>query len=263
MSASIEPTARFTTRVENYRRYRPGYPPAVVNLLARECGLHHDSVIADIAAGTGLLAEIFLAAGYRVLAVEPNEKMRAACAELAAQYPQLQCLDGTAEATGLADSSVDLIVVGQAMHWFDLSRTRGEFVRILRKRNENGHSGGWCAILYNNRRIGGDAFHDGYEKILVDYGTDYASVQASHLSGDRLAAFFEPTPMQIAVFENSQQLTLEALRGRILSSSYMPQPGHPRYAAMSAAIEKLFAENQSGGHVRLEYDCVVSYGQLT
>ncbi len=256
MSPSIEPTARFTTRVDDYRRYRPGYPPAIVDLLARECQLRDNSVIADIAAGTGLLSEIFLASGYRLLAVEPNEKMRAACFDLIPQYQQLECLAGTAEATGLDANSIDLITVGQAMHWFDLPRTRREFARILKPQ-------GCCAVIYNNRRMSGDAFHDGYEKILVDFGSDYESVQRRHMSKENLATFFAPNPMKAASFDNSQRLDLEALRGRILSSSYMPQPGHPRYDAMSDAIEKLFAANESNGHVRLEYTCVVCYGQLT
>src|SRR5271169_1822797 len=112
MSMQVEPTERFSNRVESYRRHRPGYPTAIIDLLARECGLDRDSVIADIAAGTGLLTEIFLVRGYPVIAVEPNPQMRDACATLAAQYPQLQCFDGTAEATGLPDKSINLITVG-------------------------------------------------------------------------------------------------------------------------------------------------------
>lgn len=256
MSMPVEPTERFSNRVESYKRHRPGYPTAIVDLLTHECGLDDNSVIADVAAGTGLLSEIFLSRGYRVIAVEPNQQMRDACATLTSQYPQLQCVDGTAETTSLADNSIDLATVGQAMHWFDLKRTRNEFVRVLR-------SGGWCAVIYNNRCMAGDAFQEGYEKILAEYGTDYGAVRGSHLTEERLAAFFVPDAMSSAVFANSQQLTLEALQGRILSSSYMPQPGHPRYSEMSRTIEDLFSENETGGHVRMEYDCVVCYGYLS
>jgi ubiquinone/menaquinone biosynthesis C-methylase UbiE len=252
----LQPTERFTSRVESYRLHRPGYPREIVALLERECGLTRDSVIADVAAGTGLLSEIFLEHGYPVLAVEPNNAMRAACQSLTERFPALTCLVGTAEATGLRDGSVNLITVAQAMHWFDLKRTRTEFVRVLAP-------GGWCAILYNNRRMGGDAFHDGYEKILRDFGSDYEAVQQRHLSKSRLADFFAPDAMRMKVFSNAQELSLEALEGRILSSSYMPQPGHPRYELMRAAIEALFDTEQKNGHVRLEYDCAVAYGQLT
>ncbi len=242
--------------MESYRLYRPGYPATVVDLLAQECRLSAKSTIADIAAGTGLLTEIFLAHGFNVIAVEPNQQMQEACSSLTSQYPRLRCVDGTAEATDLPDHSSDLITVGQAMHWFDLPRTRSEFVRVL-------HPGGWCVVIYNNRRMTGDPFHEGYERILVEFGNDYETVKHSHMTEDRLAAFFAPNPMRSAVFENSQQLTLEALMGRILSSSYMPQPGQPRYEEMSRATADLFAANETGGFVLMEYDCAVCYGQLS
>jgi len=227
-----------------------------VGLLAAECGLHPGSVIADVAAGTGLLTEIFLERNYRVVAVEPNAAMREACEELSHRHPRLRCISAAAEATGLADRSVDLVTVAQAMHWFDLRRARAEFARILA-------SHGWCAIVYNNRRMHGDAFHEAYERILVDFGADYKAVQSSHLSPEKQAAFFAPDAMKEKVFPNAQDLTLEGLEGRILSSSYMPQPGHPRYDAMRNAIENLFAHAQKNGRVRLEYECRVAYGQLT
>jgi SAM-dependent methyltransferase len=249
------PTERFTGRVESYRRSRPGYPPAIVDALRRACSLTHDSAIADIAAGTGLLTEIFLAAGFAVTAVEPNDEMRAACATLESQHPKLRCVNGTAEATGLPDASIDLITVAQAMHWFDLARTRAEFARILRP-------GGWCAVLYNNRRLTGDAFHDGYEALLRTYGIDYVNVKEQHMGRKRLAAFFAPHPMQCATFENPQGFDYAGLEGRILSSSYIPQPGHPRFAEMRTAAQRLFAETQHNGAVTMIHDCVVCYAQL-
>jgi ubiquinone/menaquinone biosynthesis C-methylase UbiE len=253
---AIDPTQRFSGRVESYRLHRPGYPAAIVDLLARECGLSSSSVIADVAAGTGLLTEIFLARGLNVIAVEPNQQMREACATLTSQYAHLRCVKGTAEATGLSSHSVDLITVGQAMHWFDLPHTRSEFVRVL-------HPGGWCAILYNNRRMTRDPFHEGYERILIEFGNDYQTVKHGHLTEDRLAAFFAPNAMRSAIFANSQQLTHDALMGRVLSSSYMPQPGQPRYEEMSRAVAALFAQNRVNGFVRMEYDCVVCCGQLS
>jgi hypothetical protein len=68
--------------------------------------------------------------------------------------------------------------------------------------------------------------------------------------------------MRRAVFPNRQTFDLAGLEGRVLSSSYMPQVGHPRFAEMKAAMERLFAENERDGAVTMEYECVVSYGQL-
>jgi SAM-dependent methyltransferase len=249
------PTERFTGRVESYRRYRPGYPAEVVDLLRGACGLGEDAKIADVAAGTGLLAEIFLAAGFAVTAVEPNDEMRSACAELEQTWPKLRCVAGTAESTGLPEQSVDLITVAQAMHWFDLERTRVEFTRILKP-------GGWCAVLYNNRRMSGDAFHEAYERFLVEHGIDYLAVKGQHVGRKRLAQFFAPLPMRCETRLNAQALTLDGLKGRVLSSSYIPQPGDPRFAPMEAALERLFVEHAHEGAVMMIHDCVVCWGQL-
>jgi SAM-dependent methyltransferase len=249
------PTSRFTGRVESYRRFRPSYPPAVVDLLRREYALDSNSTIADIAAGTGILTELLLAAGLSVVAVEPNEEMRAACATLEPQYPKLKILDGSAEATTLPSYSIDLITVAQAMHWFDMGKARAEFARILKP-------GGYCAILYNHRRRSGDRFHDGYEQLLRDYGVDYREVQGRHIPEEKIAAFFAPSEVKCATFPNPQSLDREALEGRILSASYMPQPGPPRFEAMRSAIQCLFSENEGNGKVTLQQDCVVCRGRL-
>lgn len=251
----VDPTERFTGRVESYRRYRPGYPAEIVDVLRRECGLSDDSVIADVAAGTGLLTEVFLDAGLRVVAVEPNAEMRAACSELGQRYPKLEIVAGTAEATGLPDASVDLITVAQAMHWFDLDRTRREFARVLKP-------GGWCAVVYNNRRLSGDAFHEGYEQLLREFGIDYMAVKGQHMGRRRLSEFFAPEPMQCATFPNAQRFDYAGLEGRILSSSYMPQPGQARFEEMRAAAQRLFAETEHDGPVTMVHDCVVCWGVL-
>lgn len=247
--------ARFTSRVESYRRYRPDYPRAVIKLLAHECALTAEDTVADVAAGTGLLTERFLEAGYRVVAVEPNGAMRAACAALTAKYPQLQCGAGSAEQTGLADHSVALGTVAQALHWFDYAAAHAEFARILR-------SGGMCAILYNNRLMEGDAFRSGYERILLEFGEDYSTVKGLHAGPESIASFFAPSPVRTATFENHQDLTLEGLMGRVLSSSYMPQVGEDRYPAMARAVGELFVRHQRNGLVRMEYETVVNWGRL-
>lgn len=249
------PTQRFTGRVKSYRRYRPGYPVEMVNLLRRECGLSDAALVADVAAGTGLLTEVLLASGLPVVAVEPNDEMRAACAELEPKFPKLRCVAGTAEATDLPAASVDLITVAQAMHWFDLEKTKAEFTRILKP-------GGGCAVIYNNRRMGGDAFHDGYEGLLRDFGVDYLKVQSQHVHEESLREFFAPQKMHRATFPNRQSFDLKGLEGRILSSSYMPQPGHPRFTEMDSTIELLFAKNERSGLVTMEYECVVSWGRV-
>lgn len=250
------PTERFTGRVESYRRYRPRYPAELAEWLRAECGLRADAAVVDVAAGTGLLTEVLLAAGFAVTALEPNDEMRAACATLEAKYPKLRCVAGTAESTGLPDASADLITAAQAMHWFDLERTRAEFARILRP-------GGGCAVIYNNRRLGGDAFHEGYERLLREFGIDYVHVKEQHVGRKRLAQFFAPSEMRCTTFPNQQEFGEEELLGRVLSSSYMPQPGHERFEAMKSAVSRLFAETQHDGRVTMVHDCVACWGVVS
>ena len=117
-----DPTQRFSSRVDNYVRYRPGYPSAVIDLLRKECGLTPNSVIADVASGTGIFTRMLLENGNRVFGVEPNLEMRKAGEEYLAAYPNFTSVAGTAEATTLADHSVDFVTAAQAAHWFDRPR---------------------------------------------------------------------------------------------------------------------------------------------
>src|SRR3954470_13160055 len=133
---NADPTRRFSNRVEDYIKYRPGYPRAVVGLLEDECGLTRESVVADVGSGTGILSELFLSAGVRVYGVEPNREMREAGERLLAAYESFVSVDGRAEETTLADASADFVTAGQAFHWFEPASARREFRRILR-------DGGW------------------------------------------------------------------------------------------------------------------------
>lgn len=133
-------TRRFTGRVESYARHRPSYPWAVIELFERECGLASDSVVADVGSGTGILSTLFLENGNRVFGVEPNAEMRAAAERLLGDRSRFTSVAGTAEDTTLEAGSVDLVVAGQAFHWFDAGRARAEFARTL-------SPDGWVALI--------------------------------------------------------------------------------------------------------------------
>src|SRR5690349_5801069 len=250
-----DPTQRFSTRVVNYVKYRPGYPPAVLDLLQRECGLTTEAVIADIGAGTGLLAELFLAHGNRVLGVEPNREMREAGARLLARYPGYRAVDGRAEATTLPDGSVDFVTAGQAFHWFDPAGARAEFRRILRP-------GGWVALVWNMRHTDSTPFLAGFEALLRAYVPTYPAQQDEGGTQDSIQALFGAAPWQVARFANAQHFDLAGLEGRLLSSSYAPDPGDPTYAPLMTALARLFAAHAVNGQVTLEYATEVYYGRL-
>ncbi|HEV2178661.1 MAG TPA: class I SAM-dependent methyltransferase [Terriglobia bacterium] len=248
-------TERFSTRVENYVRYRPGYPEQILGLLDRECRLAPDSVIADIGSGTGLLSELFLKNGNPVYAVEPNREMRQAGERSLAAYPEFRSFDGRAESIPLEPQSVDFVVAGQAFHWFDRELCRGEFARILRQ-------SGWVAIIWNTRRMAGTPFLEAYESLLARYGTDYAAVAHRHVDEREIRAFFAPGACLLRKFENHQVVDFDSLKGRVLSSSYMPEEGDANYQPALAEIRRIFEAHERGGSVTLEYDTEVYYGRL-
>jgi SAM-dependent methyltransferase len=236
-------------------RYRPGYPPEVVTLLKTDCGLTRESVVADVASGTGIFTRMLLENGNRVFGVEPNAEMRAAGEQLLAGCSNFTSVAGSAEATTLPTHSVDVITAAQAAHWFDREKARNEFIRILKP-------GGWVVLLWNERKTDETAFLRDYEQLLLTHGTDYHEVRHERTTAE-IADFFAPSEFRSRTFGMRQELDYAALEGRLMSSSYTPQPGHPKYAPMLARLRQLFDAHQVNGHVSLEYDTRVFYGQLS
>jgi len=250
-----DPIQRFSNRAEDYARYRPGYPRAIVDDLRAECGLAPESVVADIGSGTGLLAQVFLENGNVVYGVEPNAAMRQAGERMLKAYPRFRSVAGSAEATTLADASVDFVVAGQAFHWFEPKAARTEFTRILRPQ-------GWIAIVWNQRKKDATPFHRDYESLLQTYGTDYQLVAASYPERMQMEEFFGPGAYRHKSFATEQTFDFQGLRGRLLSASYSPAQGHPNHEPMMAGLKKLFDEHAEGGRVRFEYETHIYYGRL-
>jgi ubiquinone/menaquinone biosynthesis C-methylase UbiE len=248
-------TQRFSSRVDNYVRYRPGYPREVLNFLKKDCDLATESVIADIASGTGIFTQMLLENGNRVFAVEPNAEMRRAGEEFLRSYPRFTSVAGTAEATTLPDHSVEIVTAAQAAHWFDREKARGEFIRILKP-------GGWCVLLWNERRTDSTSFLREYEQLLLTYGTDYEEVRHERTTAE-IAGFFSPTPFELSTLEMRQEVDYAGLEGRLLSSSYTPTPEHENYEPMLRELQRIFDEHQINDRVSLDYNTLVYYGQLS
>lgn len=249
------PTERFSDRVDQYVKYRPDYPRAVLGLLQTECGLTPRSVVADIGSGTGKLSELFLRNGNLVYGVEPNREMRAAGEHLSADSPTFVSVDGSAEATTLPDACADLVTAGQAFHWFDRERARPEFARILKP-------GGYIVLVWNER-LTDTPFLEAYETLTQTYSTDYADVSHKNVGDEEIARFFAPETYRLASLENVQHFDFESLLGRAVSSSYMPTPQHERYPALVEALRGVFERFAEGSGVAFRYRTQVFYGCLT
>lgn len=255
MAHMTDPTLRFSTRVENYVRYRPKYPHEVIETLRRECGLISSSLVADIGAGAGALTELFLQNGNQVYAVEPNREMREASERLLRRYSGFRSFAGRAEASSLEDEAVDFVVVGQAFHWFDVSVARREFLRILRP-------SGWAMIVWNERDYESMPFMKAYDQVLKRYAPEYAREKHRSVYDNELKNFYGPHGFVEKTFSYRQQLSLEGVKGRMLSSSYTPEPGHPNHEPLISEMEQAFQANQINGRVTMEYLTRMYYGRL-
>lgn len=250
----MDATRRFSDRVENYVRYRPHYPAAVIEILRAGCGLSPEWVVADVGSGTGLLSELFLRNGNPVFGVEPNKEMREAGENFLAACPQFVSVAGRSEATTLADGSVDLVVAGQAFHWFEPVATRNEWNRIL-------GSAGRIAIIWNHRCQDASAFMAAHDSLMRHHG--YERPGQEHLPTHDKEAIrrFLGDNSELHSCSNRQELGWDGLLGRTLSNSRIPLAGEPGHDAMLADLRRLFQAHQQSGKVTIEYQTNVYLGQ--
>jgi SAM-dependent methyltransferase len=253
--SEIKATERFSSRVANYVKYRPGYPASLVDRMLALGLLSANTTMADIGSGTGLSSAIFLEKGFTVYGVEPNAEMRAAGEDFLKEEKQFVSVSGTAEATRLEDHSIDCIIAGQAFHWFDLEKCKLEFKRILKP-------GGHVALIWNDRRHDSTDFLRAYEDLLKMFGTDYAKVNHRNIAEESFDAFFGKENWQTFTEYNFQDFTFEGLKGRLLSSSYVPDENHPDTPFMLSVLKKIFLRYQDSGTVKFEYDTRVFFGKI-
>lgn len=244
--SSLDPTQRFSERVDNYAKFRPTYPQAIVHFLRETIHLNRKHVIADIGSGTGIFTELLLRHGFTVIGVEPNAAMREAGEAHLRHFTHFTSRDGTGEATGLDDHSVDLITVAQAFHWLEPVSTATEFKRILRP---GGHT-----LLVWNMRLTDTPFLKAVDELKRSIGKNYEAIHQSH--GDEVAIrrFFNSGDVTLKSFRHDQMMDFAALRGQMLSASYMPNEGAPGYEEMMFALEEIFNRYSENGQVHMEYE---------
>lgn len=250
----LNSTKRFSDRVENYVRYRPDYPKEILPYLEKEFGLSRKLKVADIGSGTGILSKLFLENGNTVYAIEPNEAMRQAAENLLKGYSQFISINGTAEQTGLENGSMDMIVAGQAFHWFDPIKTKIEFQRIAKPDT-------LVVLIWNERQAKSD-FEKAYEALLIQYATDYKEVKHTNITAEKIASFYHPQSSTHITFYNEQIFDFDGLRGRLLSSSYVPNTGHPSYGEMFFELQQLFEKYRHNNQVKIEYETSMYVGKI-
>lgn len=248
-------TERFSDRVDAYVAARPSYPDALATELKCVFSLADGAVVADLGSGTGLSCVPFLRARLRVIGVEPNAAMRVAGERFLAADPHFRSVAGTAEATTLPATSVDLVIAAQAAHWFDAGAARREALRVLRRPAR-------AALIWNDRVSTGTAFAEGYEALLREFGTDYEQVRHRHAHHSLVADFFGHDAVREATFLNPTVLDFDTLLARLNSASYVPKPDSSAYAPMVRRLRVLFDATHVNGRVQMDYVTRVFFADL-
>lgn len=246
MKERLEPTQRFSHKVENYIKYRPDYSFEVIDFFEKKLQGTSSHIIADIGSGTGILTALFLKNKNTVLAVEPNEPMRKAAEQLLISYLNFISIDGTAEDTTLSNDSVDFIVAGQAFHWFDKEKFRKECLRILKPN-------GKVLLLWNTRDNVKTEFMKSYFEFLKSYASDFKRVIQHRIDLSHFDSFFGKNKYEIIHFEKAQTFNEEALIGRYLSASYAFDKDHPKHEEAMNTLKYIFQQHQKGGKVKMWY----------
>lgn len=252
----MDSKAIFSEKAEDYAAFRPSYPTALIDFLVDINALSSSSTVADIGCGTGILAELFLKSGNAVFGVEPNPEMRRASETYLSNYTDFKTVAGSAEETTLFDKSVDLISVGHAFHWFRPGETLREFQRIIRR-------GGFVLLCWNERRVDRPPFNKLYDQLIKKYGNAPRSNRGRpHVREDVIEGFLKKETIKRMVLSNTQILDWEGIKGRFLSSSYAPPPGHKLFAKMLEQLHTCFLACQNEGKIQFEYEMVAHCGQI-
>lgn len=223
-------TQKFSGKADAYASARPSYPNALYVYLKNEYDLGMDTVIADIASGTGKFTQPLLQAGCTVYAVEPNDDMRRQAEKLLGKYDHFISVNGSAENTGLTDHSVDFVSAAQAFHWFDAQLFKAECKRILKSNCK-------VFILYNS--------HDAEAPVTVRLAEvcralcpDFKGFSGG-MKSKNVESFFGGK-FDFLTFKNDLNYTRKTFVERMLSSSYAPREEEENYPAFVSELGAVF-----------------------
>jgi SAM-dependent methyltransferase len=228
-----------------YERGRPGYPAQAVSWLARELQIRPGRTVADVGAGTGKLTRDLVPLGARVIAIEPIAGMRE---QLLHAVPDLEVLDGVAEALPLPDDSLDAITVAQAMHWFDIPHAASEFDRVLKRRGGLGIlSNGWDLRVPWVSRM---------QEVVHSYAGDTPRHDTSPWR-DQLAATGLFTGLEERVLPNVIPADVTTLLFRVSSVSYISSLETEERAHVLRKVHDIATREaqKHGGRLALPYRC--------
>jgi SAM-dependent methyltransferase len=232
----------------DYEKGRPSYPPEAVTSIVDELGLAPGTTVVDLGAGTGKFTRLLLPSGARVVAVEPVASMRE---QFAVAVPEVEVVDGTAEAVPLGDGEADAVVVAQAAHWFDLDVALAEIARVLRP-------GGGLALLWNERDASEPWVADLVEAIRWRTRSIPRYEEQERDWPAEVGATGRFTPLEIRRFPYDHPMDEDSLVTRELSTSYiasLPEDEKAEYAERVRGVVAGFPPTFAMPYRTVVYTC--------
>jgi SAM-dependent methyltransferase len=240
----------FGAAAASYAEYRPDYPADAVRWCVAPVGRGIGSLrVLDLGAGTGKLTAVLAGLAAEVTAVEPDPAM---LGELRRRLPSVRSLPGSAEQIPLPDASVDAVLCGQAMHWFDMSRALPEIARVLVPAGTLG--GLWNSDDDRVPWVAG--LQEAAEGAASPSLSRRRSEAASFGSEQFGAALFTPT--ERAEFANSQLLTADTLVELIGTHSRILIMAPDERARLLAQIRAYLASRPETAEGQFELPMVTS-----
>lgn len=250
----MDSITRFTTKAERYARYRWGYAPEAISTLFEITHLSSEAIVADIGAGTGLLSKELLGKVKMVVAIEPNPAMRLITERLYGQNLSFISMGSTAEETHLPDKSIDLITVGQALHWFEPEATLKEFRRILKP-------GFWLAAVFHSR-IDQDIDEAIHAIQTVENGWDATPSPKPKYGKSHTDSYYDVDNVMKRDFPQTWSENWETFLGGILSDSHSPDDTHPSFPRLVSAIRRIFDQFNKDGYIQIHGGTILYVGKL-
>lgn len=246
---------KFSGKATHYDYARPAYAESLLNTLYSDYGFSPQSVIADIGSGTGIFTEQLLKRGNKVYGVEPNTDMRKAGEERLKGYQNFVSVNGDAANTKLLNTSIDIITVAQALHWFPLEEFSKECKRILKPN-------GQVVIVYNQRC--NDFINKDVDAVVARYcDIRNASTGAAYieLKRKRINELYNGKFIEICK-SNSLLMDKNKFLSYWLSRSYAPREGDVNYKLFVNDIVSVFDKYAKDGLITLKQESMAYIGKV-
>ncbi len=242
----------FSKKAEKYAKFRWDYAADAIETIINITQMSINSTLADIGAGTGILTRHFIAKAQKIYAIEPNIELRQILTRELGIFPSISVLNGCAEDTNLPDNSVDVIIVAQAIHWFDPEPARQEMMRILK-------DNGWL-VLVRNYGTNQEKYEAIKSLMKEEYGADF-SVVTGRPKEKPYRFYFGNNDFKTFSFPFAFQQGWEEFLGTLTTTSFMPDEDHPLFPKLETEARKVFSQYSNHGYWMVEGETELIIGR--